>query len=512
MVELRARFDEEANISLADRLQEAGVQVVYGVVGYKTHAKMMLIVRREGTTLRRYVHLGTGNYHAGTARAYTDIGLMTADPEIGEDVHGLFQQLTGLAPGGQAQAAAAVALHAAQRPAAADRARGRRTRAPASPARIIAKMNALNEAGVIRALYGASQRRRADRPDRARRLLPAPGRARACRRTSACARWSGASSSTAACTGSRNDGKPEIFCSSADWMERNLLRRVETCFPILDPELAQRVFDEELGNYLADNPQAWQLHADGSYTPHPAGATARCRYSAQGALLGRAGAMSPMRASSRARCQRRRTARRGRPGLEQLPHGGGALRARPAAHRRPHQGTRAPGRGPRRQGRPRRGSAWRARSTCLARFGQRLRDHAAAAACARSPPTPCARCASRRPSCCRPKPRSGHGIEVVSGREEARLIYLGVAHGNPAARQAAAGDRHRRRLHRVHHRRRASRRWSARACRWAASPPRGASSPTASCRRSAGRKRAPRSPPSSSSSPPTYRDAAAGRR
>src|SRR5688572_6662633 len=98
VVELRARFDEEANLGLADRLQDAGVQVVYGVVGYKTHAKMLLVVRREGRKLRRYVHLGTGNYHSGTARAYTDIGLITADPEIGSDVHQIFQQLSGLAP------------------------------------------------------------------------------------------------------------------------------------------------------------------------------------------------------------------------------------------------------------------------------------------------------------------------------------------------------------------------------------------------------------------------------
>ncbi len=98
VVELRARFDEDANLGLADRLQEAGVQVVYGVVGYKTHAKMLLIVRREGRKLRRYVHLGTGNYHSGTARAYTDFGLITADPDIGNDVHLIFQQLSGLAP------------------------------------------------------------------------------------------------------------------------------------------------------------------------------------------------------------------------------------------------------------------------------------------------------------------------------------------------------------------------------------------------------------------------------
>src|SRR5688500_365527 len=98
VVELRARFDEEANLGLADRLQDAGVQVVYGVVGYKTHAKMLLVVRREGGHLRRYAHLGTGNYHSGTARLYTDFGLITADPDIGNAVDLIFRQMSGLAP------------------------------------------------------------------------------------------------------------------------------------------------------------------------------------------------------------------------------------------------------------------------------------------------------------------------------------------------------------------------------------------------------------------------------
>ena len=134
VVELRARFDEEANLTLADRLQEAGVQVMYGVVGYKTHAKMMLIVRREGKTLRRYVHLGTGNYHAGTARAYTDIGLMTADPDIGADVHQHVPAAVRPGAGDQAQAPAAspFTLHAGLLEQ--DRARGQAWRAPASAA------------------------------------------------------------------------------------------------------------------------------------------------------------------------------------------------------------------------------------------------------------------------------------------------------------------------------------------------------------------------------------------
>ncbi|ODS64759.1 MAG: RNA degradosome polyphosphate kinase [Arenimonas sp. SCN 70-307] len=281
-VELRARFDEEANIRLADQLQEAGVQVMYGVVGYKTHAKMMLIVRREGKKLQRYVHLGTGNYHAGTARAYTDIGLMTADPDITADVHDVFQQLSGLAP--------AIKLRKLmQSPFTLHQGILRRIEREAKNARagkkghIIAKMNALNEPTVIRALYEASQ---------------AGVRIELIVRGACCLRPGvpGVSDniSVRSVVGRflehsrvywfRNGGKPELFCSSADWMERNLLRRVETCFPIIDEKLAERVFDEELGNYLSDNLQAWTLHEDGSYT-RVSPAEGEMPYSAQGALL-----------------------------------------------------------------------------------------------------------------------------------------------------------------------------------------------------------------------------------
>src|SRR5690606_912042 len=233
VVELRARFDEEANLAFADRLQEAGVQVVYGVVGYKTHAKMLLVVRREGRKLRRYVHLGTGNYHAGTARAYTDLGLITADPAIGNDVHLVFQQLSGLAPAIRLERLlqSPFTLHAGvleriEREAAHARA-GR-------PARIVAKMNALNEAQVVRALYAASQAGvRIDLIVRgACTLRPGvPGVSENIRVRSIVGRF---------LEHSRvywfsNGGAPETFCASADWLERNLLRRVETCFPILDP-------------------------------------------------------------------------------------------------------------------------------------------------------------------------------------------------------------------------------------------------------------------------------------
>lgn len=282
VVELRARFDEEANLNLADRLQEAGVQVMYGVVGHKTHAKMMLIVRREGKTLRRYVHLGTGNYHAGTARLYTDIGLMTSNSEIATDVHGLFQQLSGLAPAMKLKRlmASPFTLHKGllskiEREAKLARA-GKR-------GHIIAKMNALNEAGVIKALYEASQAGvKIELIVRGACCLRpgVPGLSENISVRSVVGRflehsrvyWFG------------NHDRPEIFCSSADWMERNLLRRVETCFPILDPVLAARVFDEELANYLQDTEQAWQLDSDGSYSRVlPEGD--ELPYSAQGSLL-----------------------------------------------------------------------------------------------------------------------------------------------------------------------------------------------------------------------------------
>ncbi len=282
VVELRARFDEEANLGLADRLQDAGVQVVYGVVGYKTHAKMLLVVRREGRQLRRYVHLGTGNSHSGTARAYTDFSLMTADPDIGNDVHLIFQQLSGLAAPLQLKhlLQSPFTLHTgvlARIAREADHARAGR------PARIVAKMNALNEPQVIEALYAASQAGVAiDLVVRgACTLRPGlPGVSENIRVRSIVGRflehhriWWFA-----------NDGAPDLFCSSADWLERNLLRRVETAFPILDAAAAERVYREGLANYLADNQNAWDLQADGNYLRRQPG-KGEAPFSAQLALL-----------------------------------------------------------------------------------------------------------------------------------------------------------------------------------------------------------------------------------
>ncbi|GAA5010907.1 polyphosphate kinase 1 [Pseudoluteimonas lycopersici] len=282
VIELRARFDEEANLAFADRLQQAGVQVVYGVVGYKTHAKMLLIVRREGRKLRRYAHLGTGNYHAGTARAYTDIGLVTADPDIGDDVHQIFQQLSGLAPEIRLKRLlqSPFTLHAgvlARIEREAGHARAGRA------ARIVAKMNALSEPEVVRALYRASQAGvEIDLIVRGACCLRpgVPGVSDNIRVRSIVGRF---------LEHSRvywfaNGDEPELFCASADWLERNLLHRIEACFPILDPALAERVKSETLDNYLADNIEAWELQADGEYLRRSPG-PGEAAHSAQAALL-----------------------------------------------------------------------------------------------------------------------------------------------------------------------------------------------------------------------------------
>jgi len=262
VVELRARFDEEANIALANRLQEAGAHVVYGVVGYKTHAKMILVVRRESGHLRHYVHLGTGNYHARTARLYTDYGLLTCNPELGEDVHKLFLQLTSLGRSSKLSKIlqSPFTLHTGML----ERIERETVNArKGKPARIIAKMNAVVEQNVIRALYAASQA--GVQIDLIIRgvcsLRPGvPGVSDNIRVRSIIGRF---------LEHTRvfyflNGGKEEIFGSSADWMDRNLHSRVETCFPVEDKKLRERMI-RELNYYLEDNVQAWELQSDGSY-------------------------------------------------------------------------------------------------------------------------------------------------------------------------------------------------------------------------------------------------------
>ena len=283
VVELRARFDEAANIALADRLQEAGVQVVYGVVAYKTHAKMMLIVRREDGKPRRYVHLGTGNYHQSTALAYTDIGLITSNRDICEDVHKLFQQLSGLSQAMKLKCLlhSPFTLH---RELLVKIAREAKHAKAGRPGKILARMNAISEPQIIEALYRASQAGVEIvlfvrgicvlRPGLAGvseniRVISVVGRFLEHSRIYYF----------------RNGGDEELYASSADWMERNLMHRVETCFPIIDSEMRQRVFNETLENYLADNTQAWLLDADGRYTRIEAGDS--MPHSAQASLLAR---------------------------------------------------------------------------------------------------------------------------------------------------------------------------------------------------------------------------------
>ncbi|HNR91234.1 MAG TPA: RNA degradosome polyphosphate kinase, partial [Dokdonella sp.] len=221
------------------------------------------IVRREAGSLRRYVHLSTGNYHQVTSRTYTDFGLMTADPEIGEDAHLLFLQLSGLGPIIKLKQLlhSPFTLHRGLM----EKIERETTHARAGrPARIKAKINALNEPAVISALYEASCAGvQIDLIVRgACTLRPGiPGVSANIRVRSIVGRFLEHSR----VYWFHNGGEPEIYCSSADWLDRNLLRRVETCFPIRDAELAARVHDEALDNYLADNTQAWSLGADGSY-------------------------------------------------------------------------------------------------------------------------------------------------------------------------------------------------------------------------------------------------------
>jgi polyphosphate kinase len=282
IVELRARFDEEANIELSNRLQEAGAHVMYGVVGFKTHCKMSMVVRRESEGLRRYCHLGTGNYHPRTARGYTDYSLFTCDPHVGQDVHELFLQLTSLTqtPHLTRLLQSPFGLHAAV---VEKIDREARHAAAGRPSRIIAKMNSLVDPQVIESLYHAS--RAGVQIDLIIRGLCAlrpgvPGVSDNIRVRSIVGRF---------LEHSRvfyfdNDGTSELYLASADWMERNFFRRVEIAFPVREQTHRKRIL-RDLEFYLADNTQAWTLARDGHYT--------RCERDndpardAQGALLAR---------------------------------------------------------------------------------------------------------------------------------------------------------------------------------------------------------------------------------
>ncbi|MDD1610005.1 MAG: RNA degradosome polyphosphate kinase, partial [Methylococcaceae bacterium] len=264
VIELRARFDEKANIDLASKLQEAAVHVVYGVVGYKTHAKMCLVLKREGNELRNYVHLGTGNYHRRTAQIYTDYGLFSCDKDLGEDVRRVFAQLTSLGK--------VTKLHKLlQSPFTLHKGilekieREINHAKAGKPAKIIIKVNAIVEEQAIQALYRASQ---------AGVEIKLIVRGVCCLRPGIV----GVSENIevrsiigrflehARIYAFANDGNQEVYASSADLMNRNMFRRVEVCFPIESKRLSNRIL-HDLDLYLKDNSQAWLLQADGSYQP-----------------------------------------------------------------------------------------------------------------------------------------------------------------------------------------------------------------------------------------------------
>ncbi|MBL9199403.1 MAG: polyphosphate kinase 1 [Opitutaceae bacterium] len=263
LVELMARFDEANNIKWARELEEAGVHVVYGLVGHKTHCKCCLVVRREGGTLRRYVHLGTGNYNPKTARLYTDLSLFTCREHLGAEVAQLFNTLTGLGrtPHFQHLLVAPFNLHArTQDLIAAETANA----LAGKPARIIAKMNKLVDPATIEALYAASQAGvKIDLIVRATCcLLPGiKGLSENIRLRNIVGRF--LEHARIYCF--ENGGQPLVYAGSADWMPRNFFRRVEAVFPIEDEALRRRVMDEILATELRDNDDARELQPDGSY-------------------------------------------------------------------------------------------------------------------------------------------------------------------------------------------------------------------------------------------------------
>ncbi|MBY0440289.1 MAG: polyphosphate kinase 1 [Burkholderiales bacterium] len=281
IVELLARFDEEANISWASKLEQAGAHVVYGVVGHKTHAKMSLVVRREEGQLRRYVHVSTGNYHVRTAGLYTDFGLFTCNEQICSDVNETFKQLTGLGKASRLHHLWQAPFTLQQNIVAAINEEAKAARA-GKRGQIVAKMNALLEPETIEALYKASQA--GVKIDLIVRGICAlrpgvPGLSDNIRVRSILGRFLEHSRIFWFHAG----GKDNVYLSSADWMGRNFFRRVEICVPILDLRLKRRMIAEALRPYLRDNLQSWEMNGDGVYrrrTP------SRGRpYSAQHALL-----------------------------------------------------------------------------------------------------------------------------------------------------------------------------------------------------------------------------------
>ena len=272
LVEIKARFDEANNINWARQLEENGVHVVFGLIGLKTHCKAALVVRREGAGIRRYVHLGTGNYNPTTARQYTDLSLFTVRPEVADDVSALFNMLTGYAEAPAWKKLAVAPFNLQERLVELIDREAARARA-GEPARIIAKMNSLVDPLVIHRLYAASQAGvEIDllvrgicclRPD-------IPGVSDRIRVTSIVGRFLEHSRIFAFGAGDR----AEVYLASADWMPRNFIRRIEVMFPVEAPELRARLLNEVLGTQLQDNVKAHRLTEDGSYVRIASGETA----------------------------------------------------------------------------------------------------------------------------------------------------------------------------------------------------------------------------------------------
>ncbi|HYD33851.1 MAG TPA: polyphosphate kinase 1, partial [Methylophilaceae bacterium] len=267
VMELKARFDEETNINWADKLESIGAQVVYGVVGLKTHAKMLLVSRREGHVIRRYAHLSTGNYNPTTARIYTDISHLTCDPELTEDIENVFSLLANqsklpklhklwVAPFNlQSQLLEQIeSLTAAA--------------AKGTACRVVLKMNALTDEKLMQALIHAGQAGvKIDLVIRGACMLPAqrPGYTDRIRVVSVVGRFLEHSRVFYFQAGA----KESLYLSSADWMNRNMLRRVELAWPVTDPQLRQRLIEECLTMYLQDKVDAWTLDAKGQYQRPP---------------------------------------------------------------------------------------------------------------------------------------------------------------------------------------------------------------------------------------------------
>lgn len=271
VVELKARFDEEANINWAERLEAVGAQVVYGIVGFKTHAKLLLVTRREpgargSPQLRRYVHLSTGNYNPRTARLYTDVGMLTTDPQLCADADAVFHQLTSLTRV-RSQRHLLTAPFVLHRRLMAHLAVVAQAAAAGRPARVVVKINALTEPALIGALVSAAQAgAEVDLIVRGACMLPPgiPGLTERIRVRSIVGRFL---EHTRVLYFRWGDGEDEeaLYLSSADWMGRNMFRRIEVAWAVRDPALRQRLIDECLVPYLHDGRDAWLQAADGSY-------------------------------------------------------------------------------------------------------------------------------------------------------------------------------------------------------------------------------------------------------